>query len=156
MEKNISGKIKKNEIHPILLTHNIFIVWKPEYNLGIPIIDEQHRGIVTTINSLCFGIQHHHMKDMLAPIVDIMFDYTRIHFSIEEKYLEAIDFPNAKKHHELHSELSQKLIKIGKDSLVHKDSSQFMDFLKQWWINHICSEDLIFRDHLLSLQSNNA
>jgi hypothetical protein len=25
-----------------------------------------------------------------------------------------------------------------------------MVFLKNWWINHICNEDLIFRDYLVS------
>ena len=155
MEKNIVGEHhNKNESHPVLLTHNIFIVWKPEYNLGIPIIDEQHRGIVTTINSLSFGMQNHYVREMLSSIIDMMYDYTHIHFSIEEKFLEKIDYPHAKTHHELHSELSNRLNRAGRDSMLHKDSSQFMSFLKEWWISHICSEDLIFRNHLLTLSKH--
>ena len=140
--------MSKAETHPLLLEHNIFIVWKPEYNLGIPIIDEQHRGIVTTINSLHYGMQNNYGRAMLAPIIDMMHDYTRIHFQIEESFQEQIDFPNAKKHHALHSELSAKLSSAGHRSVLDRDPYEFLDFLKEWWIHHICSEDLAFRNFL--------
>lgn len=141
---------KKSGIRPILLNHNLFIVWKPEYNLGIPIIDEHHRGIVTTINSLHFGMQNSYAKDMLAPIIDMMNDYTRIHFHIEEAFLEKMSFPNVERHRGLHNDLTVKLHEAGRNSALDKDPQQFMDFLKTWWINHICHEDLIFRDYLVA------
>ncbi|MDR0517081.1 MAG: hemerythrin family protein [Fibromonadaceae bacterium] len=147
---NVLNEEKKSGFHPALLEHNIFIVWKPEYNLGISIIDEQHRGIVSTINSLHFGMQNNYGKNMLSPIIDMMHDYTRIHFQIEEGFLEKIDFPNVKKHHELHRDLSSKLVDIGRNSLLDKDPYQFMDFLKNWWISHICNEDLIYKDYVQS------
>jgi len=141
---------KKNGIRPILLDHNVFIVWKPEYNLGIPIIDEHHRGIVTTINTLYFGMQYNYAKDMLAPIIDMMNDYTRIHFHIEEAVLEKINFPTLERHRGLHNDLTVKLHEAGRNSTLDKDPREFMEFLKNWWINHICHEDLIFRDYLVA------
>ena len=132
------------------MDNNLFIIWKPEYNLGIPIIDEQHRGIVTTINSLYFGIQNKYAEEMLAPIIDMMYDYTRIHFQVEESFLEPIDFPEAKKHRDLHNELSSKLTHTARDSAFHKDPYEFLGFMKSWWINHICKEDLIYRDYFLT------
>jgi hemerythrin len=135
------------KFNPAMLKHNVFIVWNPEYNLGIPIIDEQHRGIVSTINSLHFGLQNNYGKDMFSPIIDMMHNYTRIHFQLEESFLEKIDSPNAKRHHELHRDLSSKLDDIGRDITLNKDPYQFMDFLKNWWINHICNEDLIYKDY---------
>ena len=36
---------------------NLYITWKNEDELGIPIIDEQHRGVVTAINSLFYFMQ---------------------------------------------------------------------------------------------------
>ena len=138
-----------NEPHQLFLEHNVFIVWKPEYNLGIPILDEHHRGIVTIINSLHFGMQNNYVRETLAPIIEMMHDYVRIHFQIEEDFHQKTNFPNAKKHQELHHELTSMLNKLGKSSVMDKDSHQFMDFLKKWWINHIRSEDLQFRDHLL-------
>lgn len=149
MGKNITDK-ESNGIHLAMFEHNVFIVWKPEYNLGIPIIDEQHRGIVTIINSLHFGMQNDYAKDILTPIISMMNDYTHIHFSVEESFIEMIDFPNAKKHHELHRELMSKLTHTGMHSMIDRDPRQFMDFMKNWWINHICNEDLTFRNYHLS------
>ena len=137
------------------MDHNIFIIWKPGYDLGIPIIDEHHRGIVSTINSLYFVMQNNYAKDMLNPIIDMMYDYTHIHFRIEESFLEMTNFPSAKKHHQMHVGLSSRLNETGRQSMLDKDPYQFMDFLKQWWINHICIEDLIFRDYFFTLKHNN-
>ena len=136
----------------LLSNHNLYIIWKPEYNLGLPIIDEQHRGVVTIINSLQFGILHNYVSEMLLPIVEMIFDYTKIHFQIEEDFLEKLKFPNIVKHKELHVELIAKLKKTGKRSLLERDPNQFLDFLKEWWIGHICNEDQLYRDYILSSQ----
>ena len=151
MDMNAPGDGQKGAAFPNLFEHNVFIVWKPEYDLGIPIIDEQHRGIVTIINSLHFEMQFAYTRDILTSIVDMMNDYTHIHFRLEESFLEKIDFPNANKHRDLHRDLTSKLSAAGRKSLIDGDPHAFMDFLKSWWINHICHEDLIYRDYLASL-----
>ena len=146
MNKTMVGEEKKSGIQSSMLKHNVFIVWKPEYNIGIPIIDEHHRGIVSTINTLYFAMQNNYFKDVLAPINDMMYDYTRIHFQIEETFLDQIDAHEANRHRDLHHELSSQLNRMGRNSVLDKDPYPFMDFLKQWWINHICYEDLVFKN----------
>ena len=144
--KKAGETILTSETRQVWLDHNMFIIWKPEYILGIPIIDDQHRGITTTINSLYFGTQNNFIKNILRPIVDTMESYTNIHFQTEEMFHEMIAFPEAEEHKKLHRELSSKLNKVGHNSLLNNDPHEFMDFLKKWWINHICNEDLIYRD----------
>ncbi|MCL1992894.1 MAG: hemerythrin family protein [Spirochaetes bacterium] len=141
---------KKSEAHAVALNHNLFIVWNPEYNLGIPILDEHHRGIITTINSLHFGIQQNYIKNMLMPIVDMIYDYTQVHFQTEEDFFEKIGFPEAKQHTELHRKLSAELSSIGRKSVLDRDSYHFIEFLKRWWIDHICKEDLVHKNYLLN------
>ena len=136
------------EIHQLYVNHNVFIVWKPEYNLGIPIIDEHHRGIVSIINSLYFGMQNNYLNEILTPIVDMMDDYARIHFKIEEGFLEKINFPDLEKHKALHEQLSANSRKLGHDSIKNRDTHHYMDFLKQWWINHIRHEDLAYKNFI--------
>ena len=145
-----AGKAKTDQI--AILNHNVFIVWKPEYNLGIPIIDEQHRGVVTIINSLHFGIRNDYIEDMLTAVVDMIYDYTQIHFHVEEDFLKKTKFPEIESHHGLHNELTQKLNKIGRSSILVKDPFRFLDFMKEWWINHICVEDHLYRNYLSSLE----
>jgi len=134
-----------NETWHSLLNHNLLIVWQPSYNLGIPVIDEHHRGIVSTINSLCYAIQHKHGNQMLKPVIRMVTEYTRIHFEIEEDFHRKCGYPDFEKHCELHKELTQAL---SQDGLWNRDPQQFLIFLKDWWINHICKEDLAFSQYL--------
>ena len=137
-------------INQTLVDHNIFIIWKPEYDLGIPIVDEQHRGIVTTINSLYYGMQnkHNHDESMLMSIIDMTHDYTKVHFIIEENFLKKCNYPHVHQHHALHCELISALSRVSKKSLLNDDPYQFMEFLKKWWIDHICDRDRNFRNYL--------
>jgi len=150
VDKAIHDGVKRTGTQAVLLKQNVLIVWKPEYNLGIPIIDEQHRGIVSTINSLHFGMQSKYAKEMLTPIIEMMHSYTLIHFHLEEDFLEKINSPEAQRHIGLHLELSQELDRTGRDTMLNRDPYKFVGFLKQWWLDHICCEDLIFRDNLYS------
>jgi hemerythrin len=144
----MTDDIKLDKIRESLFHHNVLIVWKPEYDLGIPIIDEQHRGIVTIINSLFYSMQNKHGEDMLMPVYGMINDYTHIHFKTEEDFLEKCDYPALKEHKEFHRELIDKLNKVGKDSLRQRDPKEFFAFLKEWWINHICNKDRAFLDYL--------
>ena len=142
------NNIAENEAWQSLLTHNILIVWQPSFNLGIPIVDEQHKGIVSTINSLCFAIQNKHGNEMLRPVIGMVNEYTRIHFEIEEDFLKKCGYPDLEKHRALHKELTQALSHTSKDSIWNKDPQEFLTFLKDWWINHICKEDQAFTQYL--------
>jgi hemerythrin-like metal-binding protein len=139
---------KKPPLWHSVLSHSVLVVWKPEYNLGIAIIDEQHRGIVSTINSLFYAMQHEHGHKLLGPIIDMVNDYTQTHFDLEEDFLEHCNYSELDRHRELHGELMETLKKVGRKSLLQQEPLQFLDFLKKWWIDHICNEDMAFRNYL--------
>jgi len=128
-----------------LMEHNVFIVWKPEYDLGIPIIDEQHRGIVTIINSLHYGTQSSYIKNILSPTVGMLRCYADIHFQTEEHFIETIGYPGVANHRLLHQEYTSKLAGIERGISIDKDPRQLMGFLKKWWLGHICEEDTLFK-----------
>ena len=134
--------------------HSIFITWKPEYDLGIPIIDEQHRGVVSIINSLYYGMQNNYVKSLLEPITNMLYEYTQIHFEIEESFFEKSGFPDANNHLALHQALMSKLTMVGKQSILDKDPYQIMEFLKKWWINHICVSDMSYKKYLIEYIQN--
>ena len=129
--------------------HSIFIIWKPEYDLGIPIIDEQHRGVVSIINSLYYGMKNNYVKSFLEPVINMLHDYTQIHFQVEESFFVSSGFPDANSHIELHQALMSKLAEVGRKSMLDKDPYQLMDFLKKWWINHICESDMLYRSYII-------
>jgi len=146
MNNSIHANDNKGGAHSTSLVHSLFIIWKPEYDLGIPIIDEQHRGVVTIINSLYYGEQSGKIKNIFSPISGMLHSYADIHFQTEEFFLEAIGYPGAADHRLLHQEYTSRLAGIDRDSTFDRDPHQLMDFLKKWWLGHICEEDMLFKD----------
>ena len=154
IKKGVYGMSNEENKHGFLnslLEHKILIVWQPRYNLGIPIIDEQHRGIVSVINSLHFGIENDQGENFLKPIVGMVYEYTRIHFEAEERFLEICGYPYVEDHHKMHEELRFKLQTIGDKSLKEQTPGEFLEFLKDWFVDHICEKDRQFRDFLLEM-----
>ena len=125
------------------------IIWKPEYNLGVHIVDEHHRGIMAAINALHYEMQRQQGESILTSIFKMMEEYTHIHFKIEEAFFEKFIFPDAVPHCALHSELMETLSNVGEQCMLNNDPCQLMDFLKKWWIDHIRTKDREFRDYLL-------
>jgi hemerythrin-like metal-binding protein len=131
---------------------NLFIKWKNEYKVGVPIFDEQHRGLVTIINSLHYGIQTGSVENKLSLIVEMINAYAQIHFAMEEELFIKTDFPNTLHHIEQHKELLSKQNEFGRKCIAERDALQFQNFLKQWWLDHIVEEDLQFGEYLKGLE----
>ncbi len=62
----------------------LYIVWTDRNKVDIPILDEQHRGIVSTINSLHYFIRQGRRLDALDSTLVVLRQYTAIHFRTEE------------------------------------------------------------------------
>ena len=83
--------------------HNLFIIWSDMNTTGIKIIDEQHRGVVSAINSLYLFMQYDKGEDIVVPTLNIIYQYTKIHFRTEESMLSRVEYPefaDHKKHHD--------------------------------------------------------
>ncbi len=143
---------KKKETRIALRDRNIFIAWKPEYESGIVIIDEQHRGIVAAINSLYYAMQHGMGGIMLSHVVGMVTEYAKIHFRMEEDFHEKCGFPGVEQHHALHVALLAETTSVGKHSVDNRDPKLFLHFMKDWWVEHICAKDMAFKAHLSDMQ----
>ncbi len=128
----------------------LYIVWSEGNDLGIPIIDEQHRGIVSTINSFHYFIQGGHGLDALKPTLSILAEYTKIHFKTEEALFCETDYPDRDAHLLLHEELMRKTIEIARESTVHGEPEVALVFLKEWWLGHINRKDRQYAPYVKS------
>ena len=123
----------------------LFIQWTSDSELGIPIIDEQHRGIVTTINTLHFFSAQGQGVEVLMPTFKIMEQYSILHFKLEEAMMQQAGFPNFAKHRQTHRELIEKTIAVRTRSTLENNPTLALSFLKEWWVGHIKGED---REHV--------
>lgn len=119
----------------------LYLKWLDSYNIGNAIIDEQHRGIISLINSLFYAIENRFSKAVLAPIWNMMDDYAMIHFATEERILERAEYPRIEEHKKIHGGLMTRMQTVRNESIHEQDPDIALIFLRTWWTNHICEED---------------
>ncbi len=124
----------------------LYIVWNEKNNTGISIIDEQHRGIISTINSFHYLIQNGHTHDIIKPTIIMLNQYTKIHFHTEEELMQKANYPNLDEHLGHHKELL-KQTKLLTNEFLHNNSdvNNILKFLRKWWLTHINKEDMKYK-----------
>ena len=134
------------------MPNNFFIIWSGKWELGVPILDEQHRGAACLINTLFYFIANKHGSDIIIKVMQSVMRYSDLHSFTEEGLLAQAGYPGLEQHKKLHNQLAadlretiQKTIGVG-DYVSAPEV--FMEFLKSWWMDHLCGADKEFAPHL--------
>ena len=131
------------------MNRQLFIKWNNRNENGVALIDEQHKGIVSIINTFYYltstGAEN---KMLYACISDTMKNYSRIHFITEEGFLQESGYPGFEEHKKLHRKLSSEIEQMELHSIVNNDTGLLLEFMKKWWLTHINEEDQLFAQHL--------
>jgi len=119
------------------MKENLYIIWQDSFIQDESIIDEQHRALLATINSLHYFLQQGQGLDVLMPTVKILVNYLRFHHKTEEGILRSADYPklNDYIHHSEETVKSFKL--VCKEAVTYKEPEQVLLFLRKWWQEHI-------------------
>jgi len=132
--------------------NNLYIVWNETNNTGIPIIDEQHRAIISTINTLHYFIANKKELHEINSIIVVLDQYTKFHFSTEEGIMKDIGFPDISEHIKFHRALADASKKVSIQVKEENDPEVLLRFLRNWWLSHICGEDKKYADFLKEAQ----
>ncbi len=119
----------------------LYIVWQPSNETGIPIIDEQHRGIVSTINSLHYFIQQGEAATAFEPTMDVLNHYTSLHFLAEEALMRAAGYTDLDEHAKIHNKFMNQFRSLTKYRPDPDQVDELLVLLKTWWLQHINQED---------------
>lgn len=117
--------------------------WKEQYDVGIAIIDEQHKKLVDIINNLHEAMSSGNGNTVIAKIADELLQYTKYHFNAEENLLKKCNYselePHKVQHRKFEGEIQNFIddIKEGRKNL----SITVMKFLMDWLLKHIGSTD---------------
>jgi hemerythrin len=129
----------------------LYIVWNEKNNLNIPIIDEQHHGIVATINSFHHFVQKDQGEKVIKPTLLTLEQFTQLHFETEEALMKESGYPGFEEHLLLHQELMKKTRSIAGDASQKSNADVVLKFLKQWWLGHINIEDRKYAPHVIRI-----
>ena len=119
------------------------IIWNEGFSVNIKEIDEQHKKLFNLINMLHDAMKKGGDKEVLAEILQGLVDYTKYHFSTEEKYMSSFKYPDYHSHKAEHGEFIEKVLEFCKDFSEDKIglSILIMPFLTDWLSNHILVND---------------
>ena len=121
----------------------VHIQWKDRYNINFREIDAQHHGLLDLLNELADLKDGLQKPEQVTQIFRSLCDYAQTHFSSEERYMQAADYPKLAQHRREHAAFVQRVLELGRDfdpddPLVLEET---LAFVKDWYLDHIIKSD---------------
>jgi len=133
------------------------IKWEKEYELGLSVIDSQHKQFIETLSQLYDAVSKMQAKETIQKIFDGLADYLLFHFKNEEEYFKEFNYQGAEEHKKAHQEFRQKINDFQARSLAGDNdliSLELLDYLEDWLVKHLDDMDKkyvqCFKEHGLS------
>lgn len=117
------------------------ILWSPDLDTGIEVIDRQHQRIVDYINQI-EALKDHHDRRVIKQVLDDLVDYTQSHFAFEESLQEEAGYKYAKPHQKVHLLFIRRVNEYQQRFALGQDiTDELHQVLVSWLINHIRRDD---------------
>ncbi len=121
--------------------------WDESYNVNVPEIDAQHRGLVDLINNLHQVLMEEDDAGRLAGVkaqtVDALVEYGVKHFESEEVFMRSINYPYIEDHRKEHQAFITKVNEYREElktaHAVH--ASRVMKIMTDWLHDHLLTKD---------------
>ena len=129
-------------IHKKVTSRN-FVSWNESYSVGIQAIDDEHKKLLMLINNLQTSVLYPTGEAFERQALSELVDYTKYHFSREEKLMREHDYPDYEPHKRQHEEMIAKVTNYMTSYERDREATidELTGFLKSWLINHIAGTD---------------
>ena len=127
-----------------------FIQWDPSFSVGHQDIDNDHKKLLGMINQLQTAIHYQTDETTIEQTLNELIDYTKYHFSREEKIMQDHNYPQFEDHKQEHDRMVEQVTRFIDEYRIDKTRTieNVLQFLKSWLINHINGSDQQYRPYL--------
>lgn len=121
--------------------------WDDHFNTGFAEVDAQHRKLVEILNQLASAVAAGAAGDVLGQIFDGLVDYTRYHFTTEEKLWreflggDPAEATHLAAHASFIDEISQLKAGLRQPESAQHLAEETLSFLARWLAAHILESD---------------
>lgn len=117
--------------------------WSDKYSVSVAEMDNQHKELVNILNEIFDAMSERKSNEVLGKIIAKLVNYTRMHFSAEERYMQKYNYPGYAGQKREHDAFIAKIQTFQNDFNAGKLtlSLDVSSFLKNWLIQHISVED---------------
>ncbi|WP_404378360.1 bacteriohemerythrin [Caenispirillum salinarum] len=129
------------------------IAWSNDLEIGIPVIDADHKVLVSLLNQVFDTVGDNEEKATLGSVLNSLVEYTEYHFVREEKLQEVAGYSGLEAHKARHRDLERQVMEIRSRFEEDPDSvhgGEVLDFLRDWLVDHIEKRDFDYRDACLA------
>jgi hemerythrin len=128
-----------------------YFPWSDEYSVHLRVIDNDHKDLVDTVNSLHEAIVSGSTRGRIGHIIGSLAQYVDEHFTREEALMETYDYPGLTRHKRIHRHLTRtvyavRIIFASKPKKI--DPGKLLNFLRDWLIHHILEEDTKYAPYM--------
>jgi hemerythrin len=131
------------------------MIWKEKYNVGVPVIDQQHKElferVTTFVETLRSQKDWSEKVDQVNATLAFMKEYVVTHFADEEAYQRKIGYPGYEAHKKIHQDMVRYVGEVAAQyeqaGFVEQPMHQFAGKLLAWLINHVVAEDQKIADY---------
>lgn len=123
------------------------ISWSESLSVGITEIDAQHKELVEQVNLLHEAMRAGKGQQEILAILGNLVTYTKVHFAAEENLMRRIGYGEYAGHKAKHEALTQQVLQYQAQASASTVglSVQVNQFLKDWLINHIQGDDMLYK-----------
>ncbi|HVI50439.1 MAG TPA: bacteriohemerythrin [Candidatus Sulfotelmatobacter sp.] len=133
-----------------------YIEWQERMETGIPLVDADHKTLVSLINQVHACIGGLDEYGALGSILKVLADYTDYHFKREEALMAEAGYPGLDVHKALHSRLTEQVREVLRRFEAAPGSVRAQDiqkFLEDWLVDHILRHDMPYTRFALGNQA---
>jgi len=116
--------------------------WNEKFSVHIDEMDNHHKKLLGYFSALENKIRAGNATQKVGEILDALAEYANFHFTEEVRLMRVINYPELETHLIQHAYFTNEVNEmIGQFSRGTLPSQSVLAFLRDWFINHIMSED---------------
>jgi len=119
------------------------LTWNYACTVGVRSMDDQHGILMDTMNELRLAVVRGSGREQVCEVLDRLIEFTRMHFSSEEKLLNQYLYPGREEHRTEHQRILAQILQTS-HRVQHGEQMQMrplLCFLRESYSEHIESMD---------------
>lgn len=128
--------------------------WTPEYALGIPEMDGEHRQLVDMMKKLELAAERPDRTKIVKEVIAEISGYVETHLRHEEELMRDSHYPQYEQHRKTHKDFARKVTDLQLFSGL--DPMELHRILLDWLIEHIMKADRDYVPYVLKWQEERA
>lgn len=147
-------RYRKTGIHEGTGEAEFRIKWGPEFDIGLPLIDAQHRELFSRVNAFVVAMRTSRAGAQADKMIEFLHKYVNEHFQTEERCMRESGYPQLELQREQHARFARDFSRLAAEIRANIDKERLsLQFRVQllvvdWIVNHTIKLDRHFGKYL--------